>query len=317
MDHEWNVGPNSGGVGENISRYSRIFGPHFGKGFYGSQDADGEDEYYGKPIEERRKMELPYIDKTIYTNLSSLMAAAFLEAYLVLGIDYCRDFALKTIDFLTQKCYDREKGMFHYYDTEAHVSGLATDNISMMEALLSCFEITADKKYLEYAEQIAKFLIENLKEKDGAFFDRVKMEDDIGHLKMRNRPIGENAAAAECFSKLCIFTGDGSYKKIAEEALEDFSAEYERYFIHAASYGMAIEKFIDPVEIVVVGIKDELLNMLKYSEPRKVVVFIDLKEDKALAAKKGYSTEGIYVCHKMACNKFDKAEDAIKYLEGQ
>ncbi|MBI2076442.1 MAG: thioredoxin domain-containing protein [Candidatus Aenigmarchaeota archaeon] len=284
-------------------------------GFYGSQDADGEDAYYGKPIEGRRKMEPPFIDKTIYTNLSSLMAAAFLEAYLVLDIEYCKEFALRTVEFLLQNCYDKDKGMLHYYNGKANISGLATDNIYFMRALLDCS--IYDKKYLEHAEALARFLIENLKEKGGAFFDRIKGDDDIGQLRMRNKPINDNSVAAECFLMLAVFTGDESYKKIAEEILEDFSAEYKRYGIHAAGYALAIENFIDPVEIAVAGMKDELLKMLKYFEPRKIIVFIDLEKDRAMAEKKGYTEEGVYVCHKMACNKFVNADEAIKYLEGK
>lgn len=281
-------------------------------GFYGSQDADGEDEYYGLSLEQRRKMEIPYIDKTIYTNLSSLMASAFLEAHLILGNEDCREFAIKTVEFLLQNCYD--KGMAHYYG--GSISGLATDNIYFLKALLDLYQVTADKKYLGYAEAIAEFLIENLKEKGGGFFDRIKNDDDVGHLRMRNKSLSENAVAAECFLALPVFTGNESYKKTAEEVLEDFSGDYKRYSIHAAGYAAAIEKFIDPIEIVVVNLKNELLKCLKYPDTRKIAVFLDLEKDKLLAEKKGFSEAGIYVCHKMTCNRFGNAEEAIKWLEG-
>ncbi len=280
-------------------------------GFYSSQDADGEDEYYGLPGEERKNMERPAIDRTVYINYSSMLVSAFLEAYAVLGDESCRDFALKTADFLIQNCYDKEKGMAHYHG--GNVYGLAADNIRVLNAILACSNY--DKKYLGYAEAVAKFLLENLKEKGGAFFDRIKQDDDIGLLKARNKSIDGNSAAAECFLKLAVFTGNDSYKKAAEEVLDDFSAEYRRYGMHAAGYALAIEKFIDPIEIVVAGLKKELPPLLSHFEPRKIVVFIDPESEEA--AKKGYTAEGIFVCRRMTCNRFGTADEAVRYMEKQ
>ena len=44
-------------------------------GAYGSQDADGEAEYYGRPLAERARMETPYIDRRFYTDWNGMMAA--------------------------------------------------------------------------------------------------------------------------------------------------------------------------------------------------------------------------------------------------
>ena len=49
-------------------------------GAYGSQDADGEAEYYGRPLAERAAMETPFIDRRFYTDWNGMMVAAALEA---------------------------------------------------------------------------------------------------------------------------------------------------------------------------------------------------------------------------------------------
>jgi len=48
-------------------------------GFYGSQDADKEEEYYGKPAEERKKMKQPFIDRNVYVSLNALAISSLLQ----------------------------------------------------------------------------------------------------------------------------------------------------------------------------------------------------------------------------------------------
>jgi len=49
--------------------------------FAGSQDADEEERYYGKPLDIRSTMRTPYIDRTVYTNWNALMTSALVARY--------------------------------------------------------------------------------------------------------------------------------------------------------------------------------------------------------------------------------------------
>lgn len=275
-------------------------------GFYGSQDADGEDDYYGRSIGERRLMETPSIDKTIYVNLNAMMVSAFIKAAIALGAEYCRELALETIDFLLKNCYG-DNGMCHYYDGRANVPGLLTDNIYMIKALLDAYELTAERQYLEHAEKLAQWL-KKLEDKDGVFLDRLQGTEDIGYVAMPNKPIIENSICAENFLRLGILLANDNYKKTAEKTLEAFVNA--RYGIHASRYGVAIEKFLDPIEIVVIGA--DHMPLLKHADGRRIVQA--LAENDALAKKKGYKS-GIYVCKGMTCQRFETVEEAMKWLE--
>jgi len=297
---------------EKTISYIKNYLAHSDGGFYGSQDADGEDEYYGRNIEERRKMDTPLIDKTIYVNLNAMMVSAFVKASII-GNEYCRVFALKTIEFLWNNCYEKGKGMAHYYNIEekkAHIHGLASDNIFMAEAMLDAYELTGNAKYLEQARQLGKFLLQ-FQDKDGGFFDRLSNEDDLGYLKMQNKPLVENSAAAELFFRLGVFLPDENHKKTAEKTLEVFVNDYHKYSINAARYALAIEKFLDPIEVVAVGTAHAPL--LQHSDGRKILQV--LAEGDEIAKKKGYA-RGIYVCKGMACQRFETAEEAVQWLEG-
>ena len=300
---------------EKTIDYVKNYICHSEGGFYGSQDADGEDEYYGRGIDERRNMETPAIDKTIYVNYNAMMVSSFIKAFVILGNEYCREFALQTIDFLMKNCYEQSKGMHHYYDAKENKvgsHGLTADNIYMIKALLDAYELTGDKNHLDYAIQIADFLLRSLHDKKGGFIDKMPNEEDVGYLKMLNKPLTDNAIAAENFLRLGVLLADDTYKETAEKTLEYFVNDYKRYSTFAARYAAAIEKFIDPIEIVVIG--ENHLPLLAHTDGRKIVQ--RLSADSDIAKKKGYKEKGIYICRGMTCNRFDDAEAAVKWLEG-
>ena len=226
------------------------------------------------------------------------MISTLLDAYVILKKDDYKLRALKAIDFLLNNCFD--KCMYHYYDNEKHLPGLLTDQVYFIKALLDAFEITQDRKYLEYAERIAKWMIENLKDEKG-FFDKPDIKD-VGNLAIRNKQITENAVAAECFLRLAFFTGNEEYRKISEETLTAFSFSYTDYGIHAAPFAIALEKFLNGVEIKAPKIDIEKLQ--KWPEPRKMLLQTN--------------ESGIFTCARGICLRFKDYEDfAIKFEKAQ
>ena len=259
--------------------------------FFGSQDADKEEEFYGKPLEERAKMPTPYIDKTVYANWNGMMISALLDASIIIDNTDYRDRALKAIDFLIDNLFD--KCMYHYFDGEKHLPGLLSDQVYFMRALLDAFEATQDKRYIEYAEKIATWCLENLKD-DKGFFD--KPGKGIGNLAISNKPITENAVAAECFLRLSFFTGNEDYRKVAEETLAAFSFAYTNHGIHAAAFALALDKFLNFIEIN--ASENDIKKLQKWPEPRKMLLQT--------------SEKGIFTCSRGVCQKFSNYEEFIK-----
>ncbi len=260
--------------------------------FYGSQDANGEEEYYGKQLEERKELPVPFVDKTVYTDWNAMMISAFLEASAVLGSDDYKDRALRAIDFLLDKCMD--KCAYHYYDGEKHLPGLLSDQVYFIRALLDAFEITQDRKYVGRAEKIAHWMLDNLKDKKG-FFDMPE-GNEMGSLTMRNKQIPENAIAAECFVRLAFFAGNEEYRKIAEETLTAFSFSHVDYGIHAAPFAIALEKFLHGIEIK--APESEIEKLRKWPEPRKMLMQTNEK--------------GVFTCARGVCQRFSNYEDFAK-----
>jgi hypothetical protein len=55
------------------------------KTFAGSQDADEEERYYGKPLDIRATMPTPYIDRTVYANWNALLVSSLASRYMLTG----------------------------------------------------------------------------------------------------------------------------------------------------------------------------------------------------------------------------------------
>lgn len=214
-------------------------------GFYGSQDAD--EEYYKLNLDERKKLKKPFIDKNIYTDFNSMMLSTFFEAYKILKDDYYKEFAKKTIKFLIENSYKENFGMFHYLDGKnKFLSGILADNIYFIKALLDGFETTQENYYLEFAEKLNDFVIKNFFDnKDNVFFDKIETKEDIGFLKIKDKPIIENSIAAENLLRIGKIKNNNEFKKMAENTLLAFSGEYKNLDIHVAIYGLVVEKLTE------------------------------------------------------------------------
>ena len=213
-------------------------------GFYGSQDAD--EEYYPKNLEERKKHGKPFIDKNIYTDLSSMMISTYIYAYKILKDDFYKNFAVKSIKLLLDKSYEERFGMFHFFDGENRfLPGMLADNAYFIKALIDVFEVTNDKLYINTAVKLNKFVIDNFIDKnDKCFFDKVNNPDDIGFLKFRDKLLIENSVVAINLIKLSKLNNNKEYLKIAENILKVFHSEYEKYGVHGAAYGLAVEEYL-------------------------------------------------------------------------
>ncbi|MBI2130769.1 thioredoxin domain-containing protein [Candidatus Woesearchaeota archaeon] len=213
-------------------------------GFYGSQDAD--EEYYQQNEEKRNTMKKPLVEKTIYTDWSSMMISSYILAYKATGKKELLDFALKSIEFQIGNLYQKERGMFHYFDGKLNENGLLSDNIYFMNALLDAFEAAQNEKYLRLAEELSNFITKNFHDSGNeGFFDRMPRADDAGMLKIRIRNFLENSFAASVFLRLHGITKKEEYRNVAESALLHFGNSFQKYGYFAASYASALSLMPD------------------------------------------------------------------------
>ena len=294
-------------------------------GFFGSQDAD--EVYYKHTLSERKSRTAPRIDQTLYVNWNGMMVSSFLLACVVLGESRYRDFTVKTVDLLLDKAFSQEKGISHYIvDGKSFLCGLLGDQVFMARCLLDCYQVCSDRRFLVKAESLARFMLCNLWDENSGFYDKPQNGEALGALKLRDKPLEENSVAAEVFLRLYYLTGSQRYFDVAKKTLDFFALNYQRYGVMGSVYGLAVEWFLHPMQIHVVGSKEsELTNRLleqslKAYYPIKVVEVVDPDQNMQRLKKLGYQADGVpraYVCFGGSCSLVEDPNKIGEHIRGK
>jgi hypothetical protein len=246
----------------------------------------------------------PYVDKTVYAGWNAMCVSAYLEAAKVLDLPDARHFALRSLDRLLSEGWNAERGMRHviaYSDPEAKrsetpVPGVLDDYAFSVIACLDAYEATADLSYYRFARSIADAMIAGFYDlAEGGFFDTRSSSGEVpalGILGTRRKPFQDsptpagNSAAAIALLRLHGYTNDSSYRDKAEHTLEVYASVAGQHGIFAATYGLALIRFLQPhTQVVIVG-KDERAAELYRAAARPLPLtgaILRLDADKAVA----------------------------------
>ncbi len=291
-------------------------------GFYGSQDAD--EEYYKQDPTKRKTKKAPSVDKTIYTNWNAMMISAHFLASAVLREPLYHDFALKSINLLLEKSFDPKNGMYHFYLAgKRQIPGLLMDQVQMVRCLTDAYQFTSETRFLIYAATITDFMIKNLWDNAGGFYDRLKDPRALGALKTLSKPFDENSIASYALLQLYHLTGKEIYLEFARRNLECHFQNYKQYGITAAPYGLTVEFYLHPVRIHIVGSPEDPLTCqfreesLRAYNPLKVTQVLDPAVDIERLKEWNYPNDGTpkaYVCQKGTCKLVEDPQDIHKKI---
>ena len=94
----------------------------------------------------------------------------------------------------------------------------------------------------------------------GGFFDSEPTSASHGVLSTRRKPLQDsptpagNPMAAIALLRMHDYTGDAAYRDKAEQTLETFAGIVGQFGIFAATYGIAVTRFLEnPVQVVVIS----------------------------------------------------------------
>jgi len=236
----------------------------------------------------RRVRPAPYVDKTVYAGWNAMCVSAYLEAAKVLDLAEVRHFALRSLDRLLSEGWNAERGMKHviaysevFSEAQAEprdvagavpvpVPGVLDDYAFAVIACLDAYEATADLSYFRFARSIADAMVAGFFDPmAGGFFDTRGREATggasseqtaLGILGTRRKPFQDsptpagNSAAAIALLRLHGYANDLSYRDKAGQTLEVYAGVAGQHGIFAATYGLAVVRFIQPhTQVVVVG----------------------------------------------------------------
>ena len=239
----------------------------------------------------------PYVDKTLYVGWNAMCISAYLEAAQVLDLADARHFALRSLDRLLADGWEGKiaststsadggaratlRHVIAYSDPKAErreTAGVLEDYAFAVIACLDAYEATADLSYFRFARAIADGMVAGFFDREeGGFFDTetrsgteeaAKRQSARGILGTRRKPFQDsptpagNSAAAIALLRIHGYTNEASYRDQAERTLELYAGVAGQHGIFAATYGLAVARFMGPHRQVVVVGKDEAAGEL-------------------------------------------------------
>lgn len=253
------------------------------------------DSSKAKLLQHRESREMPYIDRTIYTNWNALMISALCDYWKVFSDQWALASAEKTADRLITQHYMDGK-LLH---TEG-VEGFSEDYIFFSRALLSLFEITQKRSYFELSTELIKKSIELFWDDDGwGFYDTAGTGDGLLGVRLKNlqdTPTQSvNGSAAYTLLVLGTLTGEGMFIEYAEKTLQAFSRFVRE--VPMASHSYLISLYAYQKGIYKVETRDFFEEALRLLRPFKFVLKSDM--------------EGLVVCEGQTCQKFETFNEIL------
>lgn len=222
-----------------------------------------------KLLAARAQRPTPFVDRTIYTSWNAMAATAYFETAGALGIESCRNFALRTVDRLLEEAWDNNSALGHVIaypegETPATQSpGTLDDYAFTVHACVDAWGASGEMKYYRAAVKLADAMIAALHDNAaGGFFDTSAPGNSpaLGALSSRRKPLQDsptpagNPTAASALLRLEALSGRKEYRDVAQDTLASFAGIAENFGLYAGAYGLALERLLlDPVQIIVVG----------------------------------------------------------------
>ncbi len=243
-----------------IDYLTTVLGDPEAGGFRGSQGAHSA--YFELPAAERKTATVPPPDPYCYTNWTCQAISSLLEAAWKLPRP---DLARTAFHYLEGIVSRADTGsLAHAIDQSGHPSpqlpgdaNLLCDWAAYLNALMDAWNCSpaAPDEYLNRAEAAAVQLERRFYDPArGGYFDTEANPAAVGYMRLREKPLPENALVVEGLLKLHHATGNGSYHRRAEAVLRAYVEANRDFGEHAASYAVAVDRFLhSPLEITVEG----------------------------------------------------------------
>jgi uncharacterized protein YyaL (SSP411 family) len=244
---------------KKIREYLHTFLTSSDGAFYTSQDADlvpGEHSasYFALSDADRRKRGIPRVDQHIYARENGWAINALATLYGATGDESALADAIRAAEWIIANRSLPGGGFRH--DAQDAGGPYLGDSIYMARAFLKLYAVTAERKWLQRAEETAQFV-------------EAKFKSDIGYIayvqplagKLKPKPqVDENAAVFRLFNLVRHYTGRETYEKAAQHAMRYLAAPAigENHGYAVAGILLADNELTaQPLHVTVVGKKDD------------------------------------------------------------
>jgi len=263
----------------------------------------------------------PFRDEKILTAWNGLMISALSRAGRCLrNADYTRG-AQRSADFVLSHLTDEKGGLLRRYrDGNAAIPGYVEDYAYFTAALLDLYEATFDRRYLAAAERYGRDTVRLFYDGAGSFFLTQAGGESLIHRPKdamdSSTPAGSSVAVMNLL-RLIPFTGDDSFREIAEAVFRSYASHMARFPGAMGTLLHALDLYLtSPTEVTLVGDApaDWLERLGKLYLPNLVLTRVDAPDESVPIWSGKVPVEGkptAYVCRNFACSPPATSWDAL------
>jgi uncharacterized protein YyaL (SSP411 family) len=213
--------------------------------FFASQAAD-EAYYQVSSAAVRRTLTPPVVDRTSFTDLTARASAAWLNAGVLLDDQTAAEFGGRALDRLLTLTYEPGNGVAHWFDGQAGLRGLLTDQVHAAWALLALHEATDNPTWSMLAEELMRTVLRtHWDEALHGFVDHVsKGSEEIGLMVEPIKPLITNCLASRVLARLSRLTGQLDLQEKALDTLRSQTGAYRQQGLFGAPYALAVADVI-------------------------------------------------------------------------
>jgi uncharacterized protein YyaL (SSP411 family) len=201
----------------------------------------------------------PGLDDKRLTAWNALAISALAEAGAVLGREDYLDAARGCADFVLDSLTDGAGHLLRTYkDGDARLNAYLEDHAFLLEALLTLYESTFERRWFERALALADEIVARFADPErGGFFSTAA---DHEQLIARRKEIGDhpipsgNSSAALGMLRLATLTGEGEYERRAEGVFALFAKTATQHPESFAHLLRALDFHLAPIkEVALIG----------------------------------------------------------------
>lgn len=248
-------------------------------------------------------------DKTI-TSWNALMCSAYAKAYMAFGEDKHKQIAINSLEFILTKLTQQDGKLYRTYKKgQAKIDGFLEDYAFTIEALLNCYLISQNERYLLKAKEMTERTLNDFENPASVYlFYTAKNSSELitrtSEISDNVMPSSNSQMALNLFH-LSVYFDKQDWRKQAEKMLDGITEEMKNYGSGYSHWGCLALYLIYPFrEIAIVGknVNEKFLDLAKHGLTNTILALssgasnLPLIKDRFVAEK-----TLIYVCENHTC----------------
>ena len=271
-------------------------------------------EWQALLLTERAHRIPPGLDTKHLISWNGLMCRSYIDAYLAFNDHSYLDIAINNATYILDNCLQSDGKLAHTYVQEMEskelIEGFLEDYAAWIDALIRIYEATFDQRWLDYAQQLATYSVENFFDNQSGMFYFTSMKSQ--KLIVRKMEVFDNVipSSNSMMSKNLFLLGtllsNDYYIQLSKQMLSNATVQMEKFTSAFSNYASLLLKLSYPFyEVAIVGKQANHLSLQlsKAYLPNKIMIGA-IKESSLELLKDKFKNDEtiIYVCKDKVCD---------------